>query len=364
MTLRLTASERARLGLIDAEPGEPEVLEIAVAPVHQGRGATPGIVASGLVAGNVSSLSGLVASLFAGEEPTTWFIPLASRTLRDANLSASIHQQNHGLVLVESPATRLHGRHAVTSDALVHPDNDPGAIVADLNAGPAAIELSDGSRILLEFRKGSIMLHWVAPPSEVPLPETIFPPLHRLQQDSRDPWARGLVKPALAALDPWSRLVAIGTFCRLWEPARANAVKAAVARAIAGRPEPHEEALNEWAGNLTDAETGAIRRNCLGRINALHRLLDDLDLAMNPDDPDWLARFRWLCRERDDLESARAVLLAADAVDDVDAALEGLDEAGRSFMATLPVVIAIDDERLQRAARTDPDAWWAEPALA
>ncbi len=363
MTLRLPPEERARLGLSDTAPGDTEVLEIAAPAADQGRGTLTAFTTVGVIAGGAPSLVSLVADLFAQKQPTAEFASVSSRIARNANLAISLHRQNHGLVLVESPRHRLHGR-GVVPDAVVHPDSDPAAVVADLNAGPAAIELSDGSRIVLQFRQGKIMLDWLPAHSDAPLPTTISPPLLRLMHDTRDPWAHGLIHAALTATDAWTQLVAAGTFCRLWEPTSADEIRDAVQRAIAGTPEPHQTELRTWGSTLSSDDKAALRRTCLTRIDGMHRLLDDLTLEMAPDDTAWIARFEQACRERDDLESVRADLAAAGVVDEVDIALEGLDARGRSLVTALPVVIRIDDERLQRAARVDPNAWWAEPALA
>ena len=100
----------------------------------------------------------------------------------------------------------------------------------------------------------------------------------------------------------------------------------------------------------------------------LIRTIEDLAVRMVPEDAEWRARLERVSVERDDLESVRAVLWSSprrmgSTRLHVDEVLADLYILGRDFMLTLPIEIHVDDERLRRAARADPDAWWAEPAI-
>jgi hypothetical protein len=74
--------------------------------------------------------------------------------------------------------------------------------------------------------------------------------------------------------------------------------------------------------------------------------------------------WRALCHERDDLEGVRVLLREAGAGGQLEEALRETDASGRAVRFSWPREVDVDDERLRRAALSNPGAWWGSTRYA
>lgn len=201
--------------------------------------------------------------------------------------------------------------------------------------------------VLLDYEPGTLRIH----------------PLHAWPEPPLAEWLDGamdetLGKQAETGPDRWTAIAMAGRLARA--PISGSAAR--VAAWLAGEPTGAGTGPREWMRAFTDRQLDAVERVACGRAAALAPRLTGLLDALRPDAPNLAERWRACCHERDDLEGVRVLLREADAGAELEHQLAACDDAGRAIRFNWPPEVVVDDDQLQRAALSNPSAWWGSTA--
>jgi hypothetical protein len=183
----------------------------------------------------------------------------------------------------------------------------------------------------------------IAPPSE-----DVWLASH-VRELSIDGRASGVV----AAVGAWTRL-----------RSRTAAQRAdLVAKSLRGEVDEDSVAPNRWArAFLVGAQLDSVVRSAIGSCGRLAEELGAIDAADPSEAPTW-ARFAEALRDRDDLESTRVMLHAAESAGELERCTVDVDAAGDDLVHSLPIEPSLaNDEHIARVALKMPDLWWGKPA--
>jgi hypothetical protein len=381
-----------RLGLMGATLGDVQSVPWGQDDANQAMGVAEIVVAS---------------ALFAPAPPPTTEVDVPGlrefgvrlRTFRQEprilNLSAErVDQRLH----VEAPEA---GGEAVATD----PEYPDIVGVDTRTSGPFVLEL-EGRRIVINptnqgldvypvvaslvlKRSGPSPCLWdrsevyplVASLALEPLAPIPAPEFEMWLADCRDSWLAGELEALVSAGDDWSLAVASGAFVRLMEPAavgqglvvrrldpggwppstRAPSATAASQRVEALLRGEVDETLarpRRWIRGLTPEQIRTVEQLALAEADRLMEALDEVVEATESATTDWSSEWVALCQSREDLEGVRVLLTEVGRHEALGRALATLDREGRRTSLGIPLARVPADEKLSRAHRIDPDAWW------
>ncbi len=234
------------------------------------------------------------------------------------------------------------------------------AIVADVAGLPAAldVEAADDNNGLFRLRvvpqlDGSVALQCFHKSVTVAfsLP-TLSAPL--AQWSLGDAWLAAETNRLAATGDPVDLLAAAGHTLRLASDDRIPSSAELTAQLSTIPPQV------AWASGLSVKDVATTVTLLCVRAERLReklaRLLDSEDLPAAA-----FAKALTVClRQRDDLESARAMLAPTAVRGRADLALRDLDDLARPVCAHFDASCVVPDEQLARAASVQADAWWAK----
>jgi hypothetical protein len=224
-----------------------------------------------------------------------------------------------------------------------------GSLLVDSRAGAARLRFGrDGRALELRIDGGHVALFALETPAST-LPA--FEP--RVATGGEPP--TGWLADHLAALEgtgaPLDRVAAAGALLRFWSPA-------APADDPATGPPQVVRGVRAWARSLEAAAWAELEAAAVDRARRL---------------ADWLARFTDrraegtasarealdAARERDALESVAVAMRLAGRGAALRDALATLDARARERLTALTDGLApVEDERLERVAWSEPEAWW------
>ena len=171
-----------------------------------------------------------------------------------------------------------------------------------------------------------------------------------------DPWLRDEVDAIAARQGDLSHVVAAGLLLRLREDPPSERRSRVLGLLAGGRTTDEPELA--WARSIGADPSALIDMLAHDIAYSLER--DALELREQVGDHVRDAFCALLVR-RDDLECVRAVLAAGQRGQSLRRCLERVDAAVRAHLSA--VSQPVDDERLSRAGRVDPLAWWTAPAF-
>lgn len=189
------------------------------------------------------------------------------------------------------------------------------------------------------------------PPFDVKVPE----PDCALHGFTAEPWLLRLVNEHAGAPSPVTRVASLGVIARLWTPARASEVSAALDAVGSGFPMPVDR-VRLWAAALPRETVESLAFAITSECDMLAALLPEVERGTGG------FRVAWLHR-RDDLESVAEVIRMRcwpEAIGAQDAALRDLDRDAAGFSWACDEVRT--DPRLLTVAWCEPDKWWGRVA--
>lgn len=209
---------------------------------------------------------------------------------------------------------------------------------------------TEGSTLVLgSVDRGALQLQPVYPWPAPPLSEWIGAVV--------DEGLKALATDRLSA-DRWIQTTLAGVLARLQSSGPEVDPRARLAAIRDGRDTSPALKPRAWARSLSPSQRDALERFARMRTHSLSRRLASFLDRLTPDGPNLVERWRALCHERDDLEGVRVLLREAGVGDQLEAALREADSAGRAVRFSWPRDVDVDDERLRRAALSNPGAWW------
>jgi hypothetical protein len=218
----------------------------------------------------------------------------------------------------------------------------PGKAVR-VDVGPAAgFVLKLGGKTRADARAALEAASFDVIRLDVPLQPSIISPVGDWCVQCADEWLQAAVEQRLSGGGRWSQLAATGLYARLLQ-----------------RGEGHDARPFAWALALDESQRRYAEQLAAAAVTILHTALRDLSDTYAPTNITWLDALRDVCWRRDDLEGVRVLLRASGPSDDLDDDLRDLDEAGTTFMRSLPVMPQLDDQRLRRVAERHPAVWWS-----
>jgi hypothetical protein len=186
-----------------------------------------------------------------------------------------------------------------------------------------------------------------------------------------DEWIEAVMDEELKALaskrlhaDRWVATTVAGMLARLQSAGTESEARTRLAALRAGRDPGPVLKPRLWVRAFPPAQREALERFARVRASSLASRLASLLDRLAPDTPDLVEQWRALCHERDDLEGVRVLLREAAAGADLEAALHEADASGRAVRFSWPREVDVDDERLRRAALSNPAAWWGSTRYA
>lgn len=173
-----------------------------------------------------------------------------------------------------------------------------------------------------------------------------------------DPWLREAMAKR-AAESTWGRVVAAGMFLRFGaDRLSRDEVRQATEAILRGEsPSVFQQAL-AWLESLGTEELDTIEDLASGEVLALHDWVTTFDCDFSEQA---LEDLRELCHRRDDVEAVR-LMLKRRGRDGLDHLLADLDRDAFVVTVALPPGL-LRDERLERVAVTDWQAWWVRAVL-
>lgn len=249
---------------------------------------------------------------------------------------------------VAGPAgQRLQGvRTPVADPETIREATADGSVV--IGKGIVVFDLPHGTYL---YDPGDSLIYPVVASEQPPSLEVLTPPVTEWIAADEARWLRDEIHARVAQHDTWPSVVAAGMLSRLpvgFRLERAGSL---------AQP-------RQWARRLTFNQVQTIEVLLAAYVDRLVYRLDELSDEMACDDPGWTADLEEACRMRDDIEGVRVLLSEAataghaDIGDEVTELLTTIDELGTRLVRSLPVRLAIHDERLQHVAILDPGAWW------
>lgn len=189
------------------------------------------------------------------------------------------------------------------------------------------------------------------PRTDPPLPEV--PRARFLDGVPAPEWLLDEAEELAESPSAYHRAAAAGMVARLWRS------EGAEDGAPPGGPNPAED-VSAWAQALTLDQREAIERMAFLEADRVSGLADELASALDEDDVEASEDLgELLFHARDDLESVRWVLVAAQCGEGLTGVTESLDlEARRRLPAIAFLERAFDEPRLRAAASVEPGAWW------
>lgn len=177
-----------------------------------------------------------------------------------------------------------------------------------------------------------------------------------------DEWLVGHIRELAAAGRAFGVVGAVGAWARLRSrtPARAATL---VARSLRGEVDEESVAPQRWARTfLVGVHREAVVRAAIGTCGRLAEELGAVEAA-DPDVQATWTRFAAALRDRDDLESVRVMLHAAEAAAELVQCTRDVDAAGDDLVHSLPLEPSLaTDAHIARVALMMPDLWWGKPA--
>jgi hypothetical protein len=173
-----------------------------------------------------------------------------------------------------------------------------------------------------------------------------------------DEWLVKAVERMLASPQPWSLAIAVGLIIARREPDSPKAARAFVERVRAGLVSLPSRAPREWARDLPTSVVRRFSDDAANQLQALVALLDHLSSTFDTEDEEWRGKWQQSCFLRDDLAVVRVLLRQFATPEALDRELDRVDREGRTLRLDVPARASPSNERLRRAALTDPDAWW------
>jgi len=155
---------------------------------------------------------------------------------------------------------------------------------------------------------------------------------------------------------------AAGLYLRVAEPEDPAAVRDAVARLLAGEPDPVNARVDAWLSGLSSAQVGTVAELGLAEVAQLQAELDDLERAPAPGASPWRARLLRLLLRRDDLAGVLELLGRRGEGGALADAMAAFDVTAVRWLRSLPFEVQVRHARLWRVRQAAPDAWWAAPA--
>jgi hypothetical protein len=189
------------------------------------------------------------------------------------------------------------------------------------------------------------------------------PPLGEWIEAVMDEELKALASERLQA-DRWVSTTVAGMLARLQTPGTDTEARTRLAALQAGRDPSPALKPRLWVRSFSPAQRDALERFARVRARSLASRLASLVDRLSPDLPDLVEQWRTLCHERDDLEGVRVLLREAGSGAGLEGALHDADTPGRAIRFSWPPGVEVDDERLRRAALSNPAAWWGSTRYA
>jgi hypothetical protein len=185
-----------------------------------------------------------------------------------------------------------------------------------------------------------------------------------------DEWVETVMDEDLKAFasrrqaDRWIATTIAGMLARLQTAGTEAEARTRLAALRAGRDSSPGLKPRLWVRAFSPAQRDALERFARIRARSLASRLEALLERLDPATSDLGEQWRALCHERDDLEGVRVLLREAGAGARLEEALHHADASGRAARFSWPREIDVDDERLRRAALSNPGAWWGSTRYA
>jgi len=302
----------------------------------------------------IMGLAAIIASHYAGLHFAQARVPL----VEELSSRLEVLDEDPRIVKFVGPADAILDVRVLdpATDAYRLDPDDPATVLLDLGVGRAArITLPQEDGCLLVLRSDGLEVVRVYRDTLAIEPlAAIESPVGTWCRDAGDSWLRSEVESRLATRDAWQHAVAIGLFARLGGFAGSRSVPLApqaLAYEAMARP-------RRWARDLGAKEIATLDVLATAEVMKIEAALGALWDDMACDDAGWREDLLAACRARDDLEGVRLLLVVADADAAIGDMIRELDDEAMLIVRSLPVVLALDDERLRRVKTLDPDAWW------
>lgn len=179
-----------------------------------------------------------------------------------------------------------------------------------------------------------------------------------------DPWLSHHVLGRLDREGIFGQALAVAVLRRFqadsWSPGRS---REALERTLGGQPDPGSAGPARWIRSRGGPDLREVEANAALEVHRLRRVLGALKPFVERMDPDRQRQWVDACHARDDLQALHDLIAERLEGPGVLAGLlPALDALGDDVACRLPLEFAVDDERLRRARRIDPEAWWTQGA--
>lgn len=258
-------------------------------------------------------------------------------------------------VRAEGEVVSISGSHEATANDTYVLDGrrEPSELCFEIDGRRYALELALGNVRLFELRPRSADFPDVEEPA--PLKVAPFDPREWIGDDDIEPWLDAHVRELLAGNDAMATVVAAGALLRLWSPQSAEG-RAALSHRLRNGAADIVDRARAWSSRVDRWDE--IEDAALLRAAALHEQLERLEEAGGT-----AALAALAVRERDQLESAAALLLAIDRGRELSAALAALDREAELHLSALAAWSGAGaDPHLDAVSWREPDAWWGRLA--
>ena len=342
MTIQRDATEErlAALGMPGAQVGETERISVAPHPAGEGR-----------------SMLAVTDPAEAAEAGT--FVPVDSPMLESGGVFLAMLDDWPDVLRVmcaqDNVIVDLRGFPWVAFD-----QDDAGVACCLATAPEPGVVITSRGTYLLDWRDRRIQaVSWPVTTAAV---ENVTSPVGEWARESIDGWLSEEIRVRLDHGGTWSAVVATGMFARLERLSEGRA-REIVTNQLAGALDDRAARPWRWVRSLSLRQLEAIESLTLAETDILHRFMDDALRAVALDDPNWCEDIREICHRRDDVECAWRLLSEVGTGRRIRSLVAQLDATGDAFFAGLRGKLALEDERLKRVAREQPDAWWARVAV-
>lgn len=188
-----------------------------------------------------------------------------------------------------------------------------------------------------------------------------------------DPWLAEEVAKRIQKHDEWQAIVAVSIFVRhRTDSTTASDAQALVEQVLGGVTPSSSSEATEWLLNLDNARLRWMEDLAMAEIALLNERIGELEELLISEDDGWRDRLVRICHRRDDLAGLHSLAVRAGATASevgqrhclagfiyrLEAALECLDECGRTLVQPVDAGTLVGDERLARIAVTDRVSWW------
>ena len=258
-----------------------------------------------------------------------------------------------GVVLVQSNDNQHPLRIEALGPVQTIPDPQAGFYI-DLSLGGAALVVGPTGSILVSNPGEALSIQPVRSLAVESFEAVPFPPIRAWLPAGQPEWLLEHVAALQHSGGGWGAAVAAGTAARYGQ--RAVSAASTVQALLSGQLPP--EPARVWARSLPAGQRATIRDLWLASARALTLGLAEFEHGVSNTDGNWPAAWLELCHDRDDLESAKLVLVESGESRRVEDVLGDVDRLGRVATLNVPLTGRLSSPRLLAAARQFPDGWW------